>query len=166
MDVEGEKMARLRLIHLGIISILILFFIFSGTFAFIGFSQPQNATWFNTTWHYRIRLEINSSGVARSNWTIEYPINFTDLIPAGSFDINSIRVIEYNSTGSILNEIPSQFDTGENYNGSTNAAGTLIFIMNSTTLANKTRVYFVYYDSIENGIKPQKTYSTNITYTV
>ena len=38
--------------------------------------------------------------------------------------------------------------------------------MNSTTLANKTRVYFVYYDSIENGIKPQKTYSTNITYTV
>ena len=37
---------------------------------FIGFGEPTNATWWNTTWHYRIRIDVYSP-TERTNWPIE-----------------------------------------------------------------------------------------------
>ncbi|MGC8993285.1 MAG: NEW3 domain-containing protein [Candidatus Aenigmatarchaeota archaeon] len=130
---------------------------------FIGFSQPTNATWFNTSWHYRLKIVIFSP-TDRVNWPIEIRLNFSDLIPSGTFDENSIRVIEYDSYGKIIQEVPSQFDKDENYDASTNAIGTLVFILNGTTSANTNRTFYVYYDILENGAKAKPNYETNITY--
>ncbi len=130
---------------------------------FIGFGQPQSAEWWNISWQYRFRFEINSTQYNRTDWPIEQQINFTDLLPSGTFDINSTRVFEY-SSGSILYEIPSQFEVDENYNATNNAIGTLVFLMNGTTNANTNRTFYVYYDSIENGAKENPNYTININY--
>jgi len=138
---------------------------YQASYAFVGFGNSTNATWYNTSWHYRIRLDINSTTVARANWTIEIRMNFTDQLPSGTLDNNSIRVVEYNSTGSVLREIASQFDHDDDYSNATNAVGDLVFIMNGTTAANTKRIFYVYYDTFENGNKPAPAYGTNLTYT-
>lgn len=128
---------------------------------FSGFGEPTSPDWFNTTWNYRIRLDINSTGCDREDWPVEYRVNFTDKMP-GTFNINSTRVFEYSESG--LREVAFQFDSDEGFNASGNAAGTIVFLMNGTTQENETRIYYIYYDSIENGQKQAVNYSSNITY--
>ena len=134
---------------------------------FVGFGPAyKNFEWWNVSWKYRVRVDINASIYDRVDWPIELTLNFTELLPSGTFDENSIRVIEYSSSGKILYEIPSQFEEDYNYNASTNAVGTLVFILNGTTQANTKRIFFIYYDSIENGQKPQPNYaSSGVNYT-
>ena len=128
---------------------------------FIGFGQPMAAEWWNTSWQYRVKLEINSTQYSRTDWPIEHDMNFTDLIPSGTFDDNSTRVIEYDQSGNVLYELPSQFDKGNNYDASTNAVGTLVFLMNGTTNSNSNRTFFVYYDTVENGAKVFPNYDSS-----
>ncbi|MEM5871881.1 MAG: choice-of-anchor X domain-containing protein, partial [Candidatus Aenigmatarchaeota archaeon] len=131
-------------------------------------SQSYEFRWWDANWHYRVGLEINNTGYNRTNWTIEYEINFTkllhDLDVYGTFDENSIHVIEYNSTGSILYEIPSQFDKAEDYNESENAFGTLVFMLNGTTLADQKRYFMIYFDTKENGEKSKPNYISDLSY--
>lgn len=132
---------------------------------FVGWSEPQEEfEWWNVSWHYRFKLEINSSSYSRKDWPIEHQINFTDLLSSGTFDENSTRVIEYDSAGQILYELVSQFDRDENFNASSNALGTLAFFMNGTTQPNEKRIFYVYYDTIENGAKEKPNYSTSLSY--
>ncbi len=132
------------------------------------FSQTYDYRWWDIKWHYRVGLEINNTGYNRTNWTIEYPVNFTQLLQnmsvTGAFDENSTRVIEYNSSGSILHEIPSQFDMGDNYNSISNAAGVIAFTMNGTTAANQKRYFYIYFDIIQNGNKTKPSYPTDLSY--
>jgi uncharacterized membrane protein len=132
---------------------------------FVGFGQPAGEfKWWNISWRYRVRLEINTSSFERKDWPIEYRINFTDLLPYGSFDENSTRVIEYSQTGQLLGEIPSQFEKDDDFNPSTNAIGTLVFLLNGTNPPNTKRIFFVYYDTLENGPKEKVEYPSNIVY--
>ena len=148
------------------LTFLAYYFSFKITGRFVGFGQAQsNFKWWNISWHYRFRLEINSTKYERKNWPVEIRINFTDLLPSGTFDENSTRVIEYDENGDILYEIPSQFDKDDNFNPLSNAIGTLVFLMNGTTGANQKRIFFVYYDALENGAKEKPNYPTNLTYT-
>ena len=131
---------------------------------FIGYGQPTDAVWWNTSWNYRIRLDINSTQYSRTEWPVEQEINFTDMLPSGTFDINSMRIIEYSQSGSVIQEVPSQFDQGEGYDASNNALGTAVFLMNGSTSANANRTFYVYYDTVENGAKSTTSYPTNLTY--
>ncbi|MEM5869904.1 MAG: NEW3 domain-containing protein [Candidatus Aenigmatarchaeota archaeon] len=132
---------------------------------FLGFGEPATEfEWWNVSWHYRFRIEVNSTSYSRTDWPIEYQVNFTDLLPSGSFDENSVRVFEYSPSGSILYEVPSQFDKEEGYDSSSNAIGTIVFLMNGTTQANSKRIYFVYYDTEENGPKSPPSYPTSLSY--
>lgn len=162
-------MEKIRILLVLVISFALIFSTYkfgpSITGMFIGFGSPSgDFGWWNVSWHYRVRIEINSTAYDRTDWPVEQVINFTDLLPSGTFDENSTRVIEYSPSGSILYEIPSQFDKDDNYSSSTNARGTLSFLMNGTTVANGKRIFYVYYDSIEDGAKQPPTYSTNLTY--
>jgi uncharacterized membrane protein len=144
--------------------LLLSLFIVLFTGFFIGFSDtPGDYRWWNVSWNYRFKLEINSTQYSRTDWPIEQRINFTELLPSGTFDENSTRVFEYSSSGQILYEVTSQFDKDENFNPSNNAAGTLVFLMNGTTQANNKRTYYVYYDTIENGLKSPPNYP-NLNY--
>lgn len=125
--------------------------------------------WFNSTWHYRIKIDVNTSDYNRTNWPVEYYLNFTQLFEqmntTGTFDNQSVRVFEYNDTGGIIGEMPSQFDEAEDYNTSNNAVGTLVFILNGTTNANTLRQFYVYFDRTENGTKQDETYDTGMNVT-
>ena len=161
-------MEKFTILLVLLISIILIFSIYligsriSGMF--IGFGPPTGEfEWWNTSWHYRIRIEINATQYDRTDWPIEQPINFTDMMPSGTFDENSTRVFEYNSTGSILYEVPSQFDKDENY-ATDNALGTLVFLMNDSTQSNEKRIFYVYYDTIENGAKQNPNYTTNLIF--
>ncbi len=125
--------------------------------------------WYNSSWHFRQRYEFNASSYSREDWPFELQINFTQLLQqAGSsnlsFDNNSLRVFEYNSSGSLLYEVPHQFDIATNYASENNAIGELVFIMNGTTLPFESRIYYVYFDALANGQKTSATYSTALTY--
>jgi len=159
------------------VPLLLLFFIFLVTiltvFLFLNtvYSQPfTQFKWWNTSWHYRVKLEINSTAYQRTDWPIEHNINFTQALEqmgiSGTFDENSTRVMEYNSSGSILYEVPSQFDKEKVFDASDNAIGTVVFTMNGSTPANEKRHYFIYFDILENGAKDYKNYSStsNLTF--
>jgi len=123
----------------------------------------------NTSWHYRIPIKVNASSYNRTNYVVEQPINFTEQLSSlgvtGTFDINSIRVVEYNgTTGEFENIVPYQFDKGSSYNNTTNAVGDIIWIMNGTTLANNSRYYYVYFDIIENGAKNAPNYTPSVSW--
>jgi uncharacterized membrane protein len=125
--------------------------------------------WFNSSWHFRVKMDVNTSDYDRTSWPVEYEMNFTQLFEqmnmTGTFDNESVRVFEYNDTGSILGEFPSQFDEADDYIASTNAVGTLIFILNGTTSQNTLRQFYVYFDRIETGAKTNKIYNTGMNYT-
>jgi len=131
---------------------------------FVGFGEAAGEfEWWNISWHYRFRIEVNSSQEGE-DWPIEKFLNFTELLPYGTFDENSIRVFEYNQNGKILYEVPSQFEKEEDFDASNNAVGTLVFFVNGTIQPNQKRIYYVYYDAVENGVKEKANYPTEIQY--
>jgi uncharacterized membrane protein len=139
------------------------------------FSLQMNAepkyedTWWNATWHYRVRIEVNTTDFSRTDWPVEKAMNFTvllnDLNVSGTFGINSTRVVEYNASGSILQELPSQFDPADDFDASANAAGEVVFILNGTNANYTSRYFYVYFDITENGNKGLPNYSTLLNYT-
>ncbi|MEM5811393.1 MAG: hypothetical protein QXG91_01480, partial [Candidatus Aenigmatarchaeota archaeon] len=141
-----------------VVGILIYFNFFRITGYFIGFGGLSNATWFNVTWYYRIKIEVNSS-TQRSDWPIEIKLNFSDLILYGTLDKNSTRLFEYDNSGKLLYEVPHQVDFNDDI-------GELVFILNGTTQANQKRIFYLYYDIIEHGLKEKETYPTNLSYFV
>ena len=124
--------------------------------------------WWNDTWHYRVLLEINTTNYDTDDWPVERPINFTNILDGlginKPFDENSTRVFEYDSNGKILYEVTSQFEKDVGFDSSTNAKGTVVFIMNGSTPTNTKRRYHIYFDILENGPKEAVNYSSNLTY--
>jgi len=162
-------MEKRKILLVLFISFISIYLISISTGMFVGFGTPQNAEWWNISWHYRTRLEINFTPYSAqynniSDWPVEQRINFTELLPSGTFDMNSTRVFEYSSTGTRLYEVPNQFEPDEDFNATDNAAGTLVFMMNGTTNANANRTFYVYYDSIENGAKENPNYPVYVNY--
>lgn len=129
-------------------------------------SLETSDEWFNSTWHYRIKIDVNTSEYDRTSWPVEYEMNFTQMFEqmniTGTFDNESVRVFEYNDTGDIIAEIPSQFDEALDYDESNNAVGTLVFMLNGTTSANTLRQFYVYFDRTDTGAKSPKTYNTGM----
>jgi len=108
--------------------------------------------WWDSSWDYRVCIEVNASKYSREDWPIEFPLNLTAELNAsggsGTINATSLRLIEQDpSSGSAMFELPSQFDEGQGFNASMNFHGTLAFIMNGTLAANELRVFCLYYDT-------------------
>ncbi|MCP4763117.1 MAG: VCBS repeat-containing protein, partial [archaeon] len=133
--------------------------------------------WWNPSYTFRIPIEINSSFIDRIDYSVKISINFTEYTKDstwhGPLDPTSIRVIEYNDTGSenepvVFNSsmdssnydryaIPSLFIPLDGYSGydtdfdyETNANGLLWFQLNGNSSANTNRTYMVYFDTTNN----------------
>jgi len=123
--------------------------------------------WWNLSWNHRVMIEINSTAFDRTRWPVEVGMNFTQLLGqsgvSGTFDNNSVRVFEYDYSGNMLHEVPSQFESGSGYNPSVNAFGLLVFILNGTSTADTNRSFYVYYDITENGAKAPPNYATGLS---
>ncbi|MBI1878025.1 MAG: hypothetical protein HYR94_07330 [Chloroflexi bacterium] len=132
------------------------------------------SSWWNNAYHYRVPIEVKANGYERYNKPVEALLNFTQLLTAlgksGVLDLNSIHVVEVDAQGAVLNEIGFQFDQAVDYNASTKAKGTLIFLLQGTTPANASRYFYLYFDTTANGpfvplvVSPQITMTDNISH--
>lgn len=130
--------------------------------------QNTQDIWFNASWHYRIKITVNSGNYDRIEWPVKININFTELLnnktEEGIFNENSLRLFEYDVSGNLLYAVPFQFIRGNNYNNVSNAYGLLIFQLNGSTSANQNRYYYIYFDIVENGEKEKLVFNTDLNY--
>ena len=110
----------------------------------------QATDWWSTQWDYRVGLTVAANGHARTDKPAEIALNFTSLLNSlgqiGAFDTNSLRLIEVNN-GSVVNaDVPFQFDPAANFNPTSNASGTFVFLLTGNTAANSSRSYHLYFD--------------------
>ncbi len=130
--------------------------------------------WSNfTSFTYRVPLEINSTFIDRTNYSVQVYVNFTQALDdAGydgeEFDPDSVRVVEYEGTNPnyypklfnadeaiVMNRyvLPSLFiplDKHDGYEAIDNAIGYIWFEMPGSSNANANRTFMVYFDTIEN----------------
>ncbi len=159
--------------------ILILFALLLGALALrgvglAGAQQPApdalEAGWWDADFEYRVLVTAGAAGYARQfDKPAEAALNFTQLLASlgknGTFDPNSIRVIEVNGAGNVLDaNVPFQFDKATDYNAATKAAGTLTWLLTNSTALNATRRYHVYFDLVGEGfVLPTFTTLVNTT---
>ena len=112
--------------------------------------------WWDSQWAYRLPVTVGAAGFTRTDKPVELQLNFTTLLAgAGTFDLNALRVIEVDANGNLLSTaVPFQFDPAPNYNATTNAAGTLIFLMEGNTGPSATRSFHIYFDVTGKGFAP------------
>ena len=116
-------------------------------------SATAQTNWWNASYSYRIPLKIEFTEAV--NKPVELPINFTkfmkDAGSVGAFNSSSIRVIEVDKAGRVIDQkLPFQFDRDENFDSVNNAAGTLTFLMKDRTTT--ARYYQIYFDT-NNAIR-------------
>jgi hypothetical protein len=120
--------------------------------------------WWNTSWHYRIRLDVNASTLARLNVTVPTWVNMTYWLKSAGIsetvDVNSPRVVEQNATtGAVIVEQPSVFFKDANWNAASNATGWLLFFLNGSMPAKRVRTVLVYFDTLQKGTKTAPNYA-------
>jgi len=115
--------------------------------------------WWNNEWNYRVPITVNSGNFDRTDKPAELDINFTQIISglgkSGTLDLNSLRLIEVNQSGTVTNQnVPFQFDKAANYNQSTNASGKLTFLLAGNTAKNTARQYHLYFGTTGKTYAP------------
>lgn len=100
-----------------------------------------------------IPIEVNSGEFERYDKPINVQLNFTLLLKefenTAALDPSSIRVIEVNPTGTIIDDrVMFQFDKAQDYDAASNATGAVVFMIKGNTPANKKRAFRVYFDTI------------------
>ena len=119
----------------------------------------SDLVWWDENWDYRVEVTTDAAGFARKNKPAEFTLNFTQiwsgLGKTGTFDPNSVRVVEVDANDAVLDAaVPFQFDKAADYHATNKAAGTLVLIMQGNTPAGATRRYHVYFDVTGKGFAP------------
>ena len=128
-----------------------------------------NNGWWNNNWNYRASITVNSGNYARSEKPVEVVINFTSYLDAidqtTASDENSIRVHEVDVNDNIIAQnIPFQFDSATDFDATTNAQGTLVFILSGNTASQTDRYFQVYFD-VQGGGYTASTFNSRVNVT-
>ena len=120
--------------------------------------EPPVTCW-DTLRNFRVPATIDPTGFERYNKPVDININFTQMLgilgQTGTFDETSIKVVETDVSGSVCGSpVPFQFDKDTDFNSTTKASGTVVFIMNGTTPANTNRYYQVYFGLAGGSYSP------------
>ena len=115
--------------------------------------------WWNESWGYRLPVEVDAAGTARSDAVVEVDVDFTaawlSLGESHQFDPDSIRVVEVAGDGSVIDaQVPFQFDPASSYDATADASGTLTLLMAGSTAADGARSFQVYFDDVTAGLAP------------
>ncbi|CAG0957191.1 Serine-aspartate repeat-containing protein D [Methanosarcinales archaeon] len=129
--------------------------------------------WWDAQRNFRIPVTVNATQYERSEKPVEVSVDFTNMLnilgQAGTFDENSLRVVETDSLGVVLSStVPFQFDKDPDFDSATKATGTIVFIMTGKTQANANRYYQVYFGLTGTpystlSVTPQVTLTDNVS---
>jgi surface antigen len=108
--------------------------------------------WWNANWNYRVLLIVEPADDEQANNLVAATINFTIALKAakakGIFVANTIRVVEVNQAGILLDQaVPFQFDLDREFHPTRKAQGTLLFLLKGPTAT--TRYFHLYFDTNE-----------------
>jgi|GEM_PF-4158635 len=142
-------------------AMLVVFVTFTGVSSAMASNGVQD-TWWNTDWHFRVEISISVSE-SMENASIPIFMNFSQLLEQiddgdKTFDMNSIRVVEYDSSGNPVGELPYVFINDSLCDPSDDAHGWLIVLLTGTTSSGTPRMLYVYFDVVENGVKDKVSY--------
>ncbi len=135
--------------------------------------QLAVAPWFDANIQFRLPITVDANGYGRSEKPVEVALNFTTILTtlgsSGTFTEDSLRVVEIDNGGQVIDTaVPFQFDEDAGFDATTNAAGTLIFMLIGSTPDTAVRTYHVYFDIAANGpftpvvVAPQVTLTTGV----
>ncbi len=105
--------------------------------------------WWNESWHYRYFMSLEGEG------NFSKMMNFTrflnDLgVNTGSFENNTIRVVQYSSDGDIINDtINYNFNETADYDDNSNAKGELSWKVEGS---NSEKFFCIYFDVDSNPV--------------
>jgi len=120
--------------------------------------QVQVSEWWNAIWHFRLPIEVNAAGYERYDKLVEVKLNFTKFLnvlgKSGTFAEDSIRVVSNQQDAIMDKSVAFQFDQDPDYDATTRAKGTLIFILKGTNRSNITRSFHVYFDLADGSFSP------------
>ncbi len=112
-------------------------------------SDSESSDWWDTDWHYRIKVKVYSGHLARDDEPVELTIDFAMLLSSrgisGNLDPNSIRIIDQSEAP---REVLSQFDP----------ISSEVIWLTGRMEADTVKTYFVYFDVLENGSKSPPGY--------
>ncbi len=113
--------------------------------------NQTNGSSSQANWTYRLPVEVDAGEYERYDKPVDIHVDFTEQLSRlgmdKAFDKNSIRVVEVDSSGKVLDgSVVYQFDESPDYDAVKNASGTLVFILKGTTSANIKRIFYVYFD--------------------
>jgi len=108
--------------------------------------------WWDSRWHYRVPVTVWANGFERRDKPAEIEIDFAkaldDLGSASRLQDMSIRVVEVNADGGVLDDaVQFQFDSVEAYESRNGSRGILTVFLKGTTPKDKARHFHVYFDS-------------------
>lgn len=118
---------------------------------------------------YRLALQIDVVGFERLDATAELRVDFTELLTnagiSGSLDESSLTLVEVDEARrDIASDVPFQFDRALDYDAQTRASGTIVLLLDGTTVATHTRRYHLYLDIDDGGYEPP-TFAPLVTLT-
>ena len=127
------------------------------------------APWWNANWRFRVAVTVDPAGISRTMKPADLPLNFTQILStlgqSGTFSEASLRVVEVNSAGAVINDtVQFQFDRDADYQAATKASGTLIVLMDGTTSPGSLRTYHVYFDLTTRTFTPAVV-TSRVSYT-
>lgn len=109
-----------------------------------------SAAWFDSTWNYRVPINIPAGAAVNS--TIKVDVDFAALLTslgvAGTFDVNSPRIVRPNDALSTTQEFTDSVYAGAT-DATGNSRGEVRFILED---AGPT-TYYLYFDVTANGVK-------------
>jgi subtilase family serine protease len=109
-------------------------------------------------WHYRAPMTVAAQSDmedAIAAVQVDFSLLFAVLgLTDKTLDLNSIRVVEFDSGGDFIGEKNGGFDKGSDFDIVTNLSGSIYWLMDGMTPASSLRYFYLYFDSVDNGVKP------------
>ena len=126
---------------------------------------PYKSEWWNENWHYRKLIGLYGNG------TFSEEFNFTKLLKSlnislGTFENDTIRIIEYATNGGIRNDtINYNFTESSGFDKKGNATGVLTWKVTEPLEQSVIKYYYIYFDVEENnqGIRNPINETENMT---
>ncbi|MEN8263006.1 MAG: CARDB domain-containing protein [Nitrospirota bacterium] len=109
------------------------------------------------SWHYRVPMTINEPKDLYEAIAVA-EVNFAPLfaslgVDSETLDLNSIRVLEFDSMDNFIGEKKARFEKDNDFHITDNPSGRVLWLLDGATPANNPRYFYLYFDTTENGIK-------------